>query len=219
MSPDFNLLYFRYLLEGAGWTLVLSAISFAFGGAAGFVVMLARTAQSRALRRAAAIYIQTIQGIPPLIVMFVVYFGLGVFSIELSPIVAAGLSLAVYASAFLGEIWRGAVEAVPRTQTEAAESLALTRWQTLRDVVLPQAVRIAIPPTVGFLVQLLKLTSLASAIGFVELTRAAQVLNNSLFHPFLIFGIAGAMYFALCYPLSLVSRQLERRANVGRRQA
>ncbi len=111
------------------------------------------------------------------------------------------------------------MESVPRTQWEAAEGLALTRWQTLVDVILPQAARIATPPTVGFLVQVLKSTSLASVVGFVELTRAAQVVNNSLFTPFLVFGIAGVLYFALCYPLSRWSRSLERKLNVGRRQA
>ena len=126
--------------------------------------------------------------------------------------------LAATAGAFLGEIWRGCVQSVPRTQSEAAECLGLTRWQTLVDVILPQAMRIATPPTVGFLVQVLKNTSLASVVGFVELTRASQVINNSLFQPFLVFGIAGALYFALCYPLSRLSRALERKLNVGRRQ-
>jgi polar amino acid transport system permease protein len=94
----------------------------------------------------------------------------------------------------------------------------LSRWQALVDVVLPQAARVATAPTVGFFVQVLKNTSLASVVGFVELTRASQVINNSLFQPFLVFGLAGCLYFALCYPLSRWSRALERRLNVGRRQ-
>jgi polar amino acid transport system permease protein len=109
------------------------------------------------------------------------------------------------------------VESISRTQFEAAECLGLTRWQALRDVILPQALRIATPPTVGFLVQLVKNTSLASVVGFLELTRAAQVINNSLFQPFLVFGIAALLYFAVCYPLSVWSRSLERKLNVGRR--
>ncbi|THF54861.1 amino acid ABC transporter permease [Ollibium composti] len=219
MNGGFSLYYFYYLLEGMGWTVVLSALAFVVGGAAGFIVMLARISRSAALRRLVFVYVQIVQGTPLLIILFVVYFGLGIFGVEMPPLFAAGLSLMIYCSAFLGEIWRGCVEAVPRTQTEAAECLALTRWQTLRDVVLPQAARIATPPTVGFLVQVLKSTSLASVVGFVELTRAAQVINNSTFQPFLIFGIAGLLYFALCYPLSIWSRALERRLNVSRRQA
>ncbi|MBN9034511.1 MAG: amino acid ABC transporter permease [Rhizobiales bacterium] len=212
-----SLNYFLYLLQGMGWTVALTLLAFALGGLAGFLVMLARISPVPAVSRATAAYVQVIQGIPVLVILFIVYFGLGILEIDVPPLVAAGLSLTAYTSAFLGEIWRGAVEAVPRTQMEAAECLALTRWQALRDVILPQAVRIATPPTVGFLVQVLKSTSLASVVGFVELTRAAQVINNSTFQPFLIFGTAGLMYFVLCYPLSLWSRTLERRLNVGRR--
>jgi polar amino acid transport system permease protein len=83
-------------------------------------------------------------------------------------------------------------------------------------VILPQAVKIAIPPTVGFMVQIVKNTSLASVIGFVELARAGQIVNNSTFEPFVIFTCVAAIYFALCYPLSVASRTLERRANAGR---
>ncbi|HWA17898.1 MAG TPA: amino acid ABC transporter permease [Devosia sp.] len=212
-----NLNYFIYLLQGAGWTVILSALAFVFGGAAGFLVMLARISRIAAVNRIAMFYVQVIQGIPLLIIIFIIYFGLGILGISMPPLVAAGLALTVYCSAFLGEIWRGSVDAVPRTQTEAAESLALTRWQTLRDVIIPQAAKIATPPTVGFLVQVLKSTSLVSVIGFIELTRAAQVINNTVFQPFTIFGVAGLLYFALCYPLSLWSRVLERRLNVGRR--
>ncbi len=212
-----SLNYFLYLLQGMGWTVALTLLAFALGGLAGFLVMLARISPVPAVSRATAAYVQVIQGIPVLVILFIVYFGLGILEIDVPPLVAAGLSLTAYTSAFLGEIWRGALEAVPRTQMEAAECLALTRWQALRDVILPQAVRIATPPTVGFLVQVLKSTSLASVVGFVELTRAAQVINNSTFQPFLIFGTAGLMYFVLCYPLSLWSRTLERRLNVGRR--
>ncbi len=219
MGGSFTVNHLVYLLQGMMWTVVLSALAFVLGGVAGFGVMLLRTARSRILRGVSFVYVQLIQGTPLLIVLFVVYFGLGVVGIELPPLLAAGVSLMVYASAFLGEIWRGCVEAVPRTQWEASECLALTRWQTLVDVILPQAARIATPPTVGFLVQVMKSTSLASVVGFVELTRAAQVVNNSLFTPFLVFGIAGVLYFALCYPLSRWSRSLERKLNVGRRQA
>jgi polar amino acid transport system permease protein len=212
-----SLNYFLYLLQGMAWTVLLTLLAFAIGGLAGFAVMLARISPVRALSRATGAYVQIVQGIPVLVILFIVYFGLGILEIDVPPLVAAGLSLTIYCSAFLGEIWRGAVEAVPRTQMEAAECLALTRWQALTDVILPQAVRIATPPTVGFMVQVLKSTSLASVVGFVELTRAAQVINNSTFQPFLIFGTAGLLYFVLCYPLSLWSRTLERKLNVGRR--
>jgi polar amino acid transport system permease protein len=214
----FTLVHLLYLLQATLWTVVLTVLAFGLGSLAGFVVMLARTARTRWIRAVSMIYVDIIQGTPLLIVLFLIYFGLAVVGIELPALLAAAISLMIYCSAFLGEIWRGCVQSVPRTQSEAAECLGLTRWQTLTDVILPQAMRIATPPTVGFLVQVLKNTSLASVVGFVELTRASQVINNSLFQPFLVFGIAGALYFALCYPLSRLSRALERKLNVGRRQ-
>ena len=214
----FTLVHFLYLLQATLWTVVLTVLAFGLGSLAGFVVMLARTARTRWIRAVSMIYVDIIQGTPLLIVLFLIYFGLAVVGIELPALLAAAISLMIYCSAVLGEIWRGCVQSVPRTQSEAAECLGLTRWQTLVDVILPQAMRIATPPTVGFLVQVLKNTSLASVVGFVELTRASQVINNSLFQPFLVFGIAGALYFALCYPLSRLSRALERKLNVGRRQ-
>ncbi len=217
MLGGFSFNHLIYLLDGLVWTVVLSALAFLLGGIAGFFVMLCRISRFLWLRRAALIYIQIVQGTPLLIQMFILYFGLGVINISVPPLVAAGLGMMIYSSSYLGEIWRGSVESISRTQFEAAECLGLTRWQALKDVILPQALRIATPPTVGFLVQLVKNTSLASVVGFLELTRAAQVINNSLFQPFLVFGIAALLYFAVCYPLSVWSRSLERKLNVGRR--
>lgn len=208
-----------YLLNGLLWTVVLSALALLLGGIAGFGVMLARISQRRWLRRVSMGYVQIVQGTPLLIQMFLMYFGLGVAGVQVPALLAAALAMMIYSSAYLGEIWRGCVQSIGKTQFEAAETLALTRWQSLIDVILPQAARIATPPTVGFVVQLVKNTSLASVVGFLELTRSAQVINNSLFQPFLVFGIAAALYFAVCYPLSLWSRTLERKLNAGRRQA
>ena len=145
-------------------------------------------------------YIQLIQGTPLLIVLFLSYFGLGIMGYKLVPLVAAGLSLTLYAAAFLGEIWRGCIEAVPRTQWEASDCLGLNRFQQYAYVILPQAVRIAIPPTVGFMVQIVKNTSLASVIGFVELARAGQIVNNSTFEPFVIFTVVAADLFRAVLP-------------------
>ena len=217
MFGGFSTNHLIYLLDGLLWTVILSALAFLLGGVAGFFVMLARISRFRWLRRVALVYIQIVQGTPLLIQMFILYFGLGVFGISVPPLAAAGLGMMVYTSSYLGEIWRGAVGSIAKTQFEAAECLGLTRWQALQDVILPQALKIATPPTVGFLVQLVKNTSLASVVGFLELTRAAQVINNSLFQPFLVFGVAAFFYFCVCYPLSAWSRSLERKLNVGRR--
>jgi polar amino acid transport system permease protein len=205
-----------YLIMAAQWTVLLSLIAFAGGVLVGLPIALMRVSPSHALRIVAGGYIQLIQGTPLLILLFLTYFGLGILGYKLAPLVAAGLALTLYAAAFLGEIWRGCIEAVPRTQWEASDCLGLDRFQQYAYVILPQAFRMAIPPTVGFMVQIVKNTSLASVVGFVELARAGQIVNNSTFEPFIIFCIVAAIYFAMCYPLSLASRFLERRANAGR---
>ena len=205
-----------YLIAAAQWTVLLSLVAFTGGALVGLPIALMRVSPSHVLRIVAGGYIQLIQGTPLLILLFLTYFGLGILGYKLAPLVAAGLALTLYAAAFLGEIWRGCIEAVPRTQWEASDCLGLDRFQQYAYVILPQAVRIAIPPTVGFMVQIVKNTSLASVVGFVELARAGQIVNNSTFEPFIIFCIVAAIYFAMCYPLSLASRFLERRANAGR---
>jgi polar amino acid transport system permease protein len=211
-----NANHLLYLLEAARWTVLLSLIAFLGGALVGLPLALMRLSKLGLLRALASGYIQLIQGTPLLIVLFLSYFGLGILGYKLIPLVAAGISLTLYAAAFLGEIWRGCIEAVPRTQWEASDCLGLNRFQQYAYVILPQAVRIAIPPTVGFMVQIVKNTSLASVIGFVELSRAGQIVNNSTFEPFVIFSSVAAIYFVLCYPLSVAARTLERKANAGR---
>ena len=213
---ELNANHFFYLLTAAQWTVLLSLLAFLGGVLVGLPVALMRVSRLRSLRIAASAYIQLVQGTPLLIILFLSYFGLGILGLKLEPIVAAALALTVYAAAFLGEIWRGCIEAVPKTQWEASDCLGLNRFQQYAWVILPQALRIAIPPTVGFMVQIVKNTSLASVIGFVELARAGQIVNNSTFEPFAIFTAVAAIYFVLCYPLSVAARTLERRAHAGR---
>ena len=211
-----NANHILYLLQAAEWTVLLSLIAFAGGSVVGLVLALLRVSKAGVLRALASGYIQIVQGTPLLIVLFLSYFGLGILGYKLDPLVAAGLSFTIYAGAFLGEIWRGCIEAVPKTQWEASDCLGLNRFQQYVYVILPQAVRLAIPSTVGFMVQIVKNTSLASVIGFVELARAGQIVNNSTFEPFAIFAVVAAIYFALCYPLSVAARTLERKAHAGR---
>jgi polar amino acid transport system permease protein len=210
--------HFGFLLMGAWGTVQLSALAFVGGGLIGLAVALARVSPVKAVRMAAAGYIQAIQGTPLLVLMGVCFFGPNIAGIGSVPaLAAAALAITIYASAFLGEIWRGCIQSVPRSQWEAAECLALTRWERMRRVILPQALRIATPPTVGFLVQIIKNTSIASlVVGYAELSYNAKVLNNSTFQPFLYFGCAVVLYFILCYPLSRWSRALERKLNAAR---
>jgi len=200
-----------FIIAAVRWTLLLSAIAFIGGGIAGLGVALARTAPPAWLRQAAAGYIQLFQGTPLLMQLFLVFFGSTMLGTGIDPLVAAAIALTLNAAAFLGEIWRGCIQAVPRGQWEGARALALGYVLQLRLVILPQALRIAVPPTVGFLVQLLKGTSLASIIGFTELTRAAQMVNNATFRPFTVYALVTLIYFGLCWPLSYLSRRLEGR--------
>lgn len=206
-----------FMLRGFGWTIVLSLLAFAGGGVLGFALALTRVYAPRPLRLMAMLYIRLIQGTPLLILLFLTYFGLPALGLIVDPLVAVALGLSTYVSAYLGEIWRGCLEVVPRTQEEAAACLALNWQQRLVYVILPQAVKIATPPTVGFMVQIVKNTSLASAIGFVELVRAGQMINNATFRPFIVFMLIAVLYFALCYPLSVWSRHLEGKFDVAHR--
>jgi len=216
MFAHLNASQLQFLIDGALWTVVLSSIAMICGGMVGFVIALARVSPGAGLRRAAAVYIQVVQGTPLLVILFVTYFGLPTIGVTVSPLVSAGMSLTINVSAYLGEIWRGAIQSVPAPQWEAAECLALTRTQRMFRVVLPQAIRIATPPTVGFSVQVIKNTSLASVVGFVELARAGQIINNSIFQPFSVYLIIAAIYFCLCFPISRLSRRLERRRGFAR---
>lgn len=202
---------FRNLILAARWTVALSLIAFIGGGLVGLALLFARLGGGRVVDRLVAGYVQVFQGTPLLMQLFLAYFGVGLFGIKVSPWTAAAVALTLYASAFLTEIWRGCVAAIPKGQWEAAQSLALNFVEQLRYVVLPQAVRIAVPPTVGFLVQVIKGTALASVIGFTELTKAGSMISNATFKPFLVFACVAVMYFALCYPVSLYAKRLELR--------
>ena len=211
MSHAFGLPDFLQLLRGAAWTVVLSLIAFAGGGLAGLAVALARLSRRRWLSGAALAFVRVNQGTPVLIQLFIVFFGAAFLGIEIDPLAAASGCLIVNTSALLGETWAGCIRAVPRGQWQAAMALGVRRRATFLRVILPQAARIAVAPTVGFLVHVIKATSLAALIGFVELSRAGQIVNNSTFQPMLVFGLIGAGYFVLCWPLSLAAGYLERR--------
>lgn len=206
----------RNLLEAGRWTLALSLIAFVLGGLVGLAVLFARISKNRLLQALTKGYIEVFQGTPLLMQLFIVFFGLSLLGVDVSPWIAAAVGLTLFTSAYLAEIWRGCVESVPRGQWEASASLALSYTQQMRYVVLPQALRIAIAPTVGFSVQVVKGTAVTSIIGFAELTKTGSMLANATFQPFLVFGLVAAGYFILCYPLSLYAKSLERKFHVAR---
>ncbi|MNI59121.1 Inner membrane amino-acid ABC transporter permease protein YecS [compost metagenome] len=189
----------------------MSLVAFFFGGLAGLLVLVARISQWPWLRGLARGYIELFQGTPLLMQLFMVFFGIALFGLDVSAWMAAAIALTLFTSAFLAEIWRGCVESIPNGQWEASGSLALSRMEQLRHVILPQALRIAVAPTVGFSVQVVKGTAVTSIIGFTELTKTGGMLANATFEPFMVYGLVALGYFILCYPLSLSARYLERR--------
>jgi polar amino acid transport system permease protein len=206
----------RNLLAAVQWTVGLSLIAFVGGALVGLALLMLRLARVPGTQILVRTYVEIFQGIPLLVQLFLAYYGLGLFGINTSPWVAAGMGLTLYTSAFLTEIWRGCVESIPRGQWEASQSLALNFLEQLRYIILPQALRIAVPPTVGFLVQVIKGTALASVIGFMELTKVGKTIANVTFSPFLVFSCVAVLYFALCYPVSLYAKSLERKLHVKR---
>lgn len=218
MQRTFGISEFLFVLAAVRWTLVLSLVAFAGGAVVGLFIATLRTMPSRFLRAIAIGYIQLFQGTPVLMQLFVFYYGLAVlFNLQVDAWPAVTLAFTLYSGAFLGEIWRGSIQAIPKTQWEASECLSLGHFEQLWYVILPQALRISIPPTVGFLVQLIKGTSIAAIVGFVELTRAGQLMVNATFQPMIIYPVVAVLYFLLCWPLSLLSRNLEKKidANLG----
>jgi polar amino acid transport system permease protein len=207
---------FSNLLLATRWTVLLSLVAFVCGGVVGLALLFARVSKVPWLERATRYYIEFFQGTPLLMQLFLFFFGVALLGVEVSPWLAASLALTLWTSAFLTEIWRGCVEALPKGQWEAGETLGLSYVEQMRYIILPQALRIAIPPTVGFSVQVIKGTALASIIGFVDLTKAGTMLNNATFRPFLVYSLVALIYFALCFPLSWYAHRLERQYNVAR---
>ncbi|ARU92581.1 amino acid ABC transporter permease [Tatumella citrea] len=203
----------RDLLMAAQWTVYLSLIAFAGGSIVGLLLLVLRLLNRRPLNYLVAGYVQLFQGTPLLMQMFLAYFGIALFGIDTSPWVSASGALILYTSAYLTDIWRGCVESVPKGQWEAADSLALSFREKLRHVILPQAIRMAVGPSLGFLVQVVKGTALASIIGFVELTKAGNMISNATFQPLIVYSCLGLFYFVLCFPISLCARYLERKLN------
>jgi polar amino acid transport system permease protein len=208
----------RNLLLAARWTVVLSLVSFAGGGIVGAIVLFLRIGGQRWMQLLTRGYIELFQGTPLLMQLFLAFFGLGLVGIDVPAWLAAGVALVLWTAAFLAEIWRGCVESIAKGQWEASSSLGMGYLQQMRYVILPQALKVAVPPTVGFSVQVVKGTALTSIIGFVELSKAGSIVTNATFQPFTVYGLVALLYFALCWPLSKSSQLLERRLHAAHRR-
>jgi len=216
VDRTFGLGEFVFLLKAVPWTILLSLGAMLGGGVLGLIISVARIAPLSPIRWLATGYIEVFQGTPVLMQLFIIYYGLAVLvGVQVDAWIAVLVAFTLYAGAFLGDIWRGCLQAVPRQQWEAAASLSMSYLKQLRYVIVPQAARIAIAPTVGFLVQLIKSTSIAAIIGFVELTRAGQLMASATFQPMIVYPIVAGMYFLICRPLTSLASIFERRSHAA----
>lgn len=202
---------FYLLLLGTYWTVGLTLMSLFLGSVLGLALALFQVFGGAISKLVARVYIETLQATPVLLLLFLASYNLSYLGLKLPALASVTLALSLYCAAFLADIWRGSIQAVDTTQWQASESLAMTRYQQCRYVIFPQALRTALAPTVGFIAQLVKNTSIASIVGFMELTRTGQLVNNETFQPFIVFAIVAAIYFVICFPLSTYSQHLERK--------
>ena len=201
----------RNLLFSVPWTLALSVIAFCGGTILGIIFLILRIWKPHSVGRFVSLYVQLFQGTPLLLQLFLTYFGLAILGLETTPLLAATICLSLYSGAYLTETWHGCVLSIPRGQWDASASLALNLNEQLRYVIFPQTIRLSIPPTVGLMVQIIKNTSLASIIGFIELTRTGQIITNITYDPFFVYGLVALIYFVICSSCSLWGRFLERK--------
>ena len=212
LSFDFGQ-YMPPLLRGAGVTIGLVVASGIAGTIIGLVFGTLRSAPIAPVRWLASIYTNFIRGVPILIILLFLYYEIPLLFpyATFSQTITAVIGLSVYSGAYMAEIFRGSIQAIPKGQLEAGEALGLNYVQKMRHVILPQAMKIAVPPGIGFLIALVKATSLVSVITATDLTRAGNNIRSENGQPLTTFLIVAALYFVISYPLSLLGRWYERR--------
>lgn len=205
--------YLPPLLRGAGLTIVVCVASGVIGSLIGIVLGTAKASPSRIARVLSGIYVNFIRGVPILIILLFTYFALPLMlpALTFSNGFTAVVGLSIYSGAYMAEIVRGGIQAVPVGQSEAAEALGMHYFVKLRYVIFPQAMKVAVAPGIGFLIALVKASSLVSVIGFVDLTRAGRIVATLNHQPLTTFVVVAAFYFAISYPISLLGKWYERR--------
>jgi His/Glu/Gln/Arg/opine family amino acid ABC transporter permease subunit len=198
-------------------TLLLTASAFGIAIGLGLCLALCRLGRTPILDKVAVVYIEFMRGVPALVVLFIVYFGVVPLGITLNAFVAGAVGLGIHAAAYVAEIFRSGIEAIHRGQREAAMAVGMTPRQMLRYIVLPQATTIMLPPLINMLVIVLKDTSICSLISTPEIMLRAKDLASTYFRPMHLYVLAGALYFAMAWPLSLLARRWARHLARGRR--
>lgn len=222
MFEQFGWQHIALIAQGAVMTIVVCLVSGVLGALLALVLGAAASSGNRVLRAISKTYINIIRGIPLLVIIFFVYFGLPLLfpRMNTTAFISAAGALTLYAAAYLGEIVRGGLEAVPKGQHEAAESLGMSYFSRMTNVVIPQAMRLIIPPGIGFLIALVKDSSLVSVVGLVELTKSGRVVSSVTTDPLLSFSVVALFYFIICAVMSFVSNWYEKRISAGmKRQA
>lgn len=205
-----------YLLLGAKTTILLSLVSMALALVLGLLAALARLSRYAPLRWCSNIYVEVIRGTPLLVQLFIVYYGLPQYGIRLDAFLAGFLTLGFHYGAYLSEVYRAGIVAVERGQIEAAQSIGMSRGQILREVVLPQAIPVVLPPLGNYFISMLKDSALTATISVTELLRAGQLRVAITFRAMEIYLIIAAIYFAISFPFALLVRRLERRSSHGK---
>ncbi|MEF2231435.1 MAG: amino acid ABC transporter permease [Pseudodesulfovibrio sp.] len=201
--------------KGLGMTVAVSALSLVGGTLIGVFTGVLRAHRRTAVSRLLSIYVDFMRGTPFLVQLFIIFFILPEFGLQMEAFTAAVVSLTIYAGSYICEIVSAAIEAVPPGQEEACRSLGHTHGQTMRLVVLPQALRMALPALVGQYVLLIKDSSIVSVIGLTDITRAGWLTVQRVPEGLMVFGLVGLLYFAVCFPLIHLSNFLERKFSTG----
>lgn len=202
---------FLYILQGLVLTVLITVSSFLVGSVLGVVVVAGKSSALRVVRAFTQVWIEVIRSVPPLVWLFLVYFGLAEVGLRLQPLQAAILTFSLIASVYLGEIYRGGFAALSRGQIEAASAIGLGRFDILTKIISPQVLRTVSPSMVTYLIGLMKDSALASTIGVAEMTFRANQITQTTGQGLIAFGVVGVIYLAVSAPIGYWARNLDAR--------
>ncbi|MGD7045042.1 amino acid ABC transporter permease [Jeotgalibacillus proteolyticus] len=210
-DPQLAIDSFPYVIEGIGYTILISLASMAAGLIIGFFLALARTSKYAVLRWPTRTYISFMRGVPILVILFMLYFGLPIIGLQLSPLQAALIAFSVNSAAYIAEIIRSALSSVDKGQWESAKALGLTYWQTMYGIILPQSIRIATPPLANVQLDIIKASSLAAMITVPEIFQKARIVGGREFDFMTMYIVVALIYWALCSAMTVLQNYLEKR--------
>jgi polar amino acid transport system permease protein len=207
---------FMLLLRGAQLTLSISILGMLVGSLIGVVFGLFRASKNSVMRNVSRIYVEIFRSSPLIIQLFIIYYGMPILlNKDISAYSTAFIAMTLYTSAYMAEVFKASIEAINITQWESAYSLGLSYPTVAIRIILPQALKIAIPPSIGVLILVIKDSSLASVVGFTELTRMSNIVRAQTFTTFDVYAVAALLYFVICYSISLLGSLLEKRFNIN----